>query len=432
MAITKIHPIKSTLNLAINYITNSKKTGERIHISSNYCHYSNAHLQFMETRKINHTKGSVLARHLIQSFAIGETSAETAHEIGKKLCDKILRNEYEYVLTTHIDKGHIHNHIIFNNVNFVTGKCYQSNKRSYHKIRRESDQLCSHYELSVIDEHYESFKNKYKTKGKGYYEYQHHQKGTSWKSKLQFTIDNLIDRSKTWEDFFKKMEQSGYEIKYGKHIAFKHKDKQRFTRAKTIGEDYTEEALKHRLQNKSKTVVDNLVKTHKNKGKGYEVWARKHNLKMISNNIYELRKLNIHSKADLDNLISEQTKTRQAILNEMKVCEDQILTLSQAIENIHTMKKYQNIFDYHRDNRSDSLFRNEYQAELLQYQMAVKQLKASHFKMSDSETILTQLHQVHEKKSILLQDYSNLNGSISALTKLRKNFTQYMDNDRDR
>ena len=82
------------------------------------------------------------------------------------LCKKILKDEYEFVLSTHIDKGHIHNHIIFNNVNMVAGKCYQSNKKSYHKIRYQSDKLCKENNLSVIDEHYESFKKKYKTSGK--------------------------------------------------------------------------------------------------------------------------------------------------------------------------------------------------------------------------------------------------------------------------
>lgn len=278
------------------------------------------------------------------------------------------------MLTTHIDKGHIHSHMIFNNVNFVTGKCYQSNKRSYHTIRRESDNLCKDYKLSVLDEHYEAFKNKYKTKGKGYYEYQHHRKGASWKSKFQFTIDNVITRSKTWEDFLRKMEQTGYEIKCGEHIAFKHKDKQRFMRTKTIEENYTEEALKDRLKNKRYTVVDNLVKVSKNKGKGYEIWAKKHNLKTISSNIY----------------------------------------------------------DYYRDNSSDSLFKNEYQAEFVQYKMTVKELKENNFKISDSENILAQLNRVHEKKSSLLQDYSSLNDLISTLRKLRINFSQFMKKDVER
>ena len=130
MAITKIHPIKSTLHLAINYIVNEEKTDEQLLVSNHKCHESSAHTQFLRTREEAGTKGTVLARHLIQSFLPGEATPEMAHRIGLELCKKILKDEYEFVLSTHIDKGHIHNHIIFNNVNMVTDKCYQSNKKA--------------------------------------------------------------------------------------------------------------------------------------------------------------------------------------------------------------------------------------------------------------------------------------------------------------
>ena len=247
MAITKIHPIKSTLNLAIAYITNEEKTDEKILVSTNKCFASTAHTAFMKTREDNKVNGTVLARHLIQSFMPSEATPEMAHQIGLELCKKILKDEYEFVLSTHIDKGHIHNHIIFNNVNMVTGKCYQSNKRSYHQIRYQSDKLCKENNLSVIDEFYETYRKKYKTNGKSWYENDQLKKGTSWKSRLQFDIDRAIKQSKDWDDFIKRMAALNYEIKYGKHIAFKHKDKERFTRAKTIGEDYTEDRLKERI-----------------------------------------------------------------------------------------------------------------------------------------------------------------------------------------
>ena len=126
----------------------------------------------------------------------------------------------------------------------VTGKCYQSDKKSYHQIRYQSDKLCKDNNLSVTDEFYESYKRKYKTNGKSWYENEQFKKATSWKSSLQFDIDRLIEQSKDWEEFLKKMAELGYEIKHGKHIAFKLKDKQGFTRSKTIGEDYTEKRLK--------------------------------------------------------------------------------------------------------------------------------------------------------------------------------------------
>ena len=114
---------------------------------------------------------------------------------------KILKDEYEFVLTAHIDKGHIHNHIIFNNVNMITGKCYQSNKKSYHKIRYQSDKLCKENNLIVIVEHYEAYKKKYKINGKSWYENEQFKKGSSKKGKLQFDIDRTIKQSKNWDDF---------------------------------------------------------------------------------------------------------------------------------------------------------------------------------------------------------------------------------------
>ena len=203
MAITKIHPIKSTLNLAIDYITKSEKTDEKILVSSFKCHPSTAHIQFMKTREDNDTKGTVLARHLIQSFLPGEVNPIKAHEIGMELCKKILKGDYEFVLATHIDRGHIHNHIIFNNVNYKTGKCYQSNKKTYHKIRYQSDELCKENKLSVIDEYYEAYKRKYKTAGKSWYEYDQNKKGADmaankryyWiKLKEEFFTDKRIKR----------------------------------------------------------------------------------------------------------------------------------------------------------------------------------------------------------------------------------------------
>ena len=226
MAITKIHPIKSTINLAIDYITKSEKTDEKILVSSFKCHSSTAHIQFLKTRDDNDTKGTVLARHLIQSFLPGEVDPIKAHEIGMELCKKILKEDYEFVLATHIDRGHIHNHIIFNNVNYKTCKCYQSNKKTYHKIRYQSDELCKENKLSVIDEYYEAYKRKYKTAGKSWYEYDQNKKGNSWKSKLQFDIDRMINKSKFWEEFLENMKSLDYEIKFGKQIAFRHKDKQ--------------------------------------------------------------------------------------------------------------------------------------------------------------------------------------------------------------
>ena len=341
-----------------------------------------------------------------------------AHQIGLELCKKILKDEYEFVLSTHIDKGHIHNHIIFNNVNMVTGKCYQSNKRSYHQIRYQSDKLCKENNLSVIDEFYETYRKKYKTNGKSWYENDQFKKGTSWKSKLQFDIDRAIKKSKDWDDFIKRMAALNYEIKYGKHIAFKHKDKERFTIAKTIGDDYTEDKLKERItknaNQKTYTVkkrVGNIIDIANNEkvksSKGYEYWATKHNLQVATNMVVLMREKGFKSISQLDDFIKESADKRQNLQDEIKILDSKISALSSTMEQVHTVKIYRQIYQEYKKEPSDKAFFDEHKAEITLYQNALSDLKKSYSKLPNSKDILATLDSLHEKKNTLMQEYSS-------------------------
>lgn len=443
MAITNIHPIKSTLNYAIDYITNADKTDEKLLVSAYLCHPISANTAFIKTREEANTSGSVLARHLIQSFYPGETTPEKAHEIGQALCQKILKDEYQYVLSTHVDKGHIHNHIIFNNVNSKTGKCYQSNKRSYHQIRYQSDSLCKENNLSVIDEYYEAYKRKYKTKGKSWYENEQYQRGTSWKSKLQFDINRLIKQSKDWDEFLSKMSSKGYEIKQGKHIAFKHKDKERFTRAKTIGEDYTEDRIKERIveavntrSTKPKSRVKKVIDTESNpkikESKGYEFWAKKHNLKVMADSVLFLREQGIKSVAQLDVLIQEGADKRQELQEKIKLIDDKSAHLSAVMEHAHTIKQFKEIYKYHKENPSDKQFENEYSREIALYKVAATNLLKTYKTLPDTKEILIELDALQEKKNTLMKEYSASKNNMDDLFIIRKNFEQYLGKEMER
>ena len=131
MAVTKTHPIKSTLKAAIDYILNPEKTDGKLLASSFGCGLETADIEFAWTRETAGDRGTHLGRHLIQSFAVGETTPEEAHKIGMELAGAVLGGKYEFVLTTHVDKDHLHNHLIFNAVSFVDYKKYHSNKQSY-------------------------------------------------------------------------------------------------------------------------------------------------------------------------------------------------------------------------------------------------------------------------------------------------------------
>jgi len=244
MAVTKIIPIRTTIQNSVEYICNPSKTDDRLLVHSENCFPHTAGLEFQHYLRQARAGGNTIGRHLIQSFAPGEVSPEAAHEIGKKLAAEILKGEYGFVMATHVDRGHVHNHFVWCAANIVTHKKYRSNKNTYHEIRNISDKLCKEYELSVIEP------QETKTYGKSYDRYRPDQTSGSWRDKLKAAIDSLIPEAKDFEDLLRLMEQQGYKIKRGKHISFCAEGQERFTRMKSIGEGYTEEEIKKLIAEK--------------------------------------------------------------------------------------------------------------------------------------------------------------------------------------
>ena len=215
MAITKIKPIRGTVNKALAYILDPQKTDDQLYVSSYGCAASDAAAKEFEwTRNLAAQQGmqmpKVIARHLIQSFAVDEVTPEQAHEIGKQFADEWLKGKYEYVIATHIDKGHCHNHIIFNAVNYVDFHAYRSNKKTYREMRHLSDEICAEHGLSVIPPS--------QGKGMDYKEYTEAKRGTSWKQKLKQTIDRCVITAKDYDEFLKLMQDAGY-VPKGKSVS---------------------------------------------------------------------------------------------------------------------------------------------------------------------------------------------------------------------
>lgn len=211
MAVIKIKPIKITLKQALDYIQNPGKTDEKMRVSSFGCSYETADIEFTFTLSQAFDKGNNVAHHLIQSFEPGEVDFEKAHEIGLQLADAVTKDQHEY----------------------------GSNQRSYYGIRNISDRLCRENGLSIVVPE----KGR---KGKSYIEYQAEKAGTSWRGKLKFAVDSLIPQLTDFEELLSGLQASGYEIKRGKYISCRAPEQERFTRLKTLGPDYTEEASKER------------------------------------------------------------------------------------------------------------------------------------------------------------------------------------------
>ena len=343
MAVTKIKPIKGTLNKALDYIQNPAKTDEKMLVSSFGCSYETADIEFTFTLSQALDKGNNLAHHLIQAFEPGEVDYREAHEIGRQLADAVTKGQHEYVLTTHIDKGHIHNHIIFCAVNFVDHHKYNSNKRSYYGIRNMSDKLCREHGLSVVLPNRGS-------KGKSYAEYQAEKTGTSWKGKLKIAVDALIPQVSSFEELLSRLEATGYEVKPGKYISCRAPGQERFTRLKTLGADYTEEAIRERISGKRARAakapradrggvsllidIQNSIKAQESRG--YEQWAKIHNLKQAAKTMNFLTEHKIEQHAELTAKITEVTKASEQAADSLKEVEKRLTDMTLLIKNVET------------------------------------------------------------------------------------------------
>ena len=429
MAVTKIHPIKATLKKAIDYICNPEKTDEKILISSFGCSYETADIEFGFTLAQAREKGDNLAHHLIQSFAPGEVSYEEAHRIGKELADKVLGGKYEYVLTTHIDKGHIHNHIMFCAADFVTHHKYISNKRSYYQIRNESDRLCREHGLSVVTPG--------ENKGKKYAEWEAERKGTSWKAMLKAVIDSTIPQAKDFEDFLRLMEAAGYEIKRGKYISFRAAGQERFTRSKTLGEAYAVEAITERIagtyRTKPKAIqqekegvsllidIENSIKAAESKG--YEQWAKIHNLKQAAKTLNFLTEHDISEYEQLQAVLSEVHAESEQTAATLKELEKRISDSSLLMKNISAYQKTKPVYAEYRKAKDKEQFRREHESSLIIYEAAAKTLQAARNggKLPNFKKLLAEYKELTDQKDKLYLEYGKLKKKVKQYDTMKQN-----------
>ena len=254
MAVTKIKAIKVTVEKAIEYIINPEKTDGKILVSGFQVVPAFAAYEFKATAALaqelngdytNTGSANVQAYHLMQSFSKKDAiSPDQAHEVGKRFADEVLQGKHEYVLTTHIDKGHIHNHIIFNSVSYLDHKKFRSEPyKTVAKLRDVSDRLCAEFGLDVI--------TRPEGQGISYKEWQENKKGSSWKEQIRKAVDEVLLAADDYQTFLYLMRKRNVEVKEGVHLAFRLEGQERFVRGKTIGERYTREGIQSALSQKA-------------------------------------------------------------------------------------------------------------------------------------------------------------------------------------
>lgn len=329
-------------------------------------------------------KSAIKAHHFMQSFKPGEIDPLKAHELGKELCERAFEGKYQILISTHVNKEHIHNHIILNAIG-LDGQKYASNTKSLRNVRAIGDDLCREYGLSIIVPKPKGT-NRYNT---SYKEWSEKKQGTSWKEKIRLDIDKLVIKVDSLEQLLEELKKDGYEIKKGKYISIRPEGKERFVRTKTLGEEYTEEALEERIKNKELNQDNRVtytgiqvpyIKTIQVLGNeiqkdSFRVY-RKANIKKpysINNDYYidqlasqlmyltknkiesekqlsskmdEVKTLNSHVKEEI-NKVNKIGNTLREVCEQIKIynqlCEKNELTTEEAVKlenSIQTLKRY--------------------------------------------------------------------------------------------
>lgn len=425
MAITKIHPVHRTLGKTVKYITNPDKTDGQLLVTTFGCSVGTVVEEFAMTERLGNDRGNTLAQHMIQSFKPGEVTPEEAHRIGIELVNALTAGRHEYIITPHIDKGHIHNHVIFNQTDFVDHRKFRSNKQTIRTMRDQNDRICAEHGLDVIREPKGTFFS--------HYEWQKRREGNSYKHKLQVAIDKSIACSATYDDFLKCMSSMGYEIKLGKYISFRAKDQERFTRAKVLGTDYTEERILERIKNREPVIIGafrplsfasdgiGLIMLVENYIKCQESPAYRHkvqvgNVKKLAATYNHLKDHGIDSVETLASKEQELRDTISARRSEIRAIESDILKLGEQAkyaERIHTL---QPIWNAYCKSGKNPRFRETHRAELMLYEAVKKAIDA--FKAddptADSDTLM-------EKKDELAAQLEAIKLAQKELVTVRKN-----------
>lgn len=444
MAYTRIHAVKATVQKALKYICNPEKTDGQILIDSFACGIETAHYDFMDALSKSSGVGDKQAFHLIQSFAPGEVDFDTAHQVGIELADKLLENKYSYIIATHIDKEHCHNHIIFCAVDNVEHKKYNDCKRTYRHIRNLSDELCREHGLSVIIP--------LEQKGKTHYEWQTTKAGTSWKAQMKSDMDNAIHEAHSYEDFISRMQTKGYEIKgetFGenalKYLSFSASGQTRFTRVseKNFGKGYTKEAIRELIERRVKarekfpvkkkvpfpkrpdakrTLIDTDKEKFQENG-ALKHWADIQNLKIAAASYAEGG-----SVEELKQKISERNATakvaRSAIVDlehEMKAKAEILKYAKQYMAN----RRYQRGYEKAKDQ--EAYFRS-HETQIILFGGAENMLKRYGIKTAllDVEKMQAEYDTMAAQKEKLKKTYQTAEKEADEADKQLKNIRQYL------
>ena len=376
-----------------DYDQKAEKTNDGELVSFYMCSPETAAEEFEISKQLYHQitgrkqspEHDIIMYRIIQSFKPGEISPEDANRLGYELAMKFTRGQHQFVVSTHVDKAHIHTHIEFNSTNLNCDAKFQNVKNSAFILRRLNDELCRAHGISVIENPKPSAKKQKEIAAAKY--------GTSHKEQLRQTIDRVLPDCQGYDDFLAKMRAEGYEIREGKKLSFRAPGWGRFTRSDKLGADYTKEALRERSTNrggrssaarkavphagrKVNMLIDIQAKMAAGKGAGYERWAKIFNLKEAA------KTLNFLIENDLTDYDELTVRAEQAgdrfdeVSRRIKQLESRMAEVAQLKTHIINYSKTREVYAAYKKSRHKKEFLAEHGAEIAQHEAAKKAFDA--------------------------------------------------------
>ena len=382
-------------------------------------------------------KSNVIAYQIRQSFRPGEITAEDANRIGYELASRFLKGKHAFIVATHTDREHIHNHIIFNSTALDGTRKFRDFFFSGLAVQRLSDLICLEHQLSVIE------KKPYRERQKRIT----YLPRESNRDRLCGVIDEILQQKPTdYEDFLQNLEQQGYEIKRGKYTSVKGARQKRFIRFKTLGAGYSEDEIKaviagkaeHRPHQKQppkeqpfQLLVDIQAKLAEGKGGGYERWAKKHNLKEMSKTLIFLQEQKIGSADELKELADAALSHYHELGDSIKAAEKRMAEIAVLKAHIINYAKTRPVYDAYRKAGYSKKFLEEHRTEITLHKAAKAAFDESNLKtLPKVKELDAEYSKLLTEKKARYPDYRKAKEEMQELLRAQKNIELFFDEEK--
>lgn len=426
--------VVACLKSRTDYAQNPEKTEQGELVSSYECSPLTVDEEFMLSKRQyelatgRRQRSDVIAYQIRQSFKPGEITAEEANKVGYELAMRFTKGKYAFIVATHTDREHIHNHIIYNSTALDSTRKFRDFLLSGLAVQRLSDLICLEHQLSVIEKK----------------PYRERQKRTLYPPKesnrdhLCSVLDNILaEKPKGYEDFLQKLEQQGYEVKRGKYTSVKGKRQKRFIRFRTLGTGYSEEELKaviageaeHRPHQKQppkekpfNLLVDVQAKLAEGKNIGYARWAKKYNLKEMSKTLIFLQEKKIGSIEEMQERVDAATARYHELGDSIKAAETRMAEIAVLRTHIVNYAKTRPVYDAYRKAGYSKRFLENYRAEITLHKAAKAAFNEANLKkLPKVKELDAEYSKLLTEKKAVYPDYRKAKDEMQELLRAQRN-----------